>query len=120
MGNDGKISDIVLIHKELLAQKARSHQHIIPDLKLDQLDQVFYTVVMSSINIYEAKTNFSNLITSVQKGKEIIISKSGKPVAKLIPYKKKSKPRKFGQLKGKIWISRDFDTLPADFMKYFS
>jgi len=101
------------------------YRYIIPDLKLDQLDQVFYTVVMSSINIYEAKTNFSNLITSVQQGKEIIISKSGKPVAKLvplslIPYKKKSKPRKFGQLKGKIWISRDFDTLPADFMQYFS
>ncbi len=42
------------------------------------------------VNIYETKTNLSRLINRVLEGEEVIIAKSGKPVAKLIPFRKSS------------------------------
>lgn len=39
------------------------------------------------IGSFVAKTHLSSLIDDVQKGEEYIITKRGKPVAKLIPYR---------------------------------
>ena len=64
---------------------------------------------MQIINIHQAKTNLSRLIEKSLKGEEVIIAKAGKPVVKLVPYKKKLKPRKLGLLKGKIIIPDNFD-----------
>jgi len=63
---------------------------------------------MRTVNIHEAKTHFSKLVDSVIHGNEVLIAMAGKPVAKLVPIEKKPK-RKFGVLKGKIKISKDFD-----------
>lgn len=38
---------------------------------------------MNTLKLHEAKAHFSELIERVQRGEEIIISKHGKPVAKL-------------------------------------
>ncbi len=40
-----------------------------------------------SVGSFEAKTHLSNLIDNVIKGHDYIITKRGKPVARLIPYK---------------------------------
>lgn len=61
-----------------------------------------------TINIHEAKTNLSKLIVRVSNGEEIIISKAGNPVAKLVPIATKKKKRVPGSAKGKIKISDDF------------
>jgi len=72
------------------------------------------------VNIYEAKTKFSKLISQAIAGEEIIIAKSGKPVAKLVPFKKPPGDRKPGSAKGKITMSDDFDApLPDDILKEF-
>jgi prevent-host-death family protein len=74
---------------------------------------------MRMVNIHEAKTQFSKLVDSVIHGNEIIIAMAGKPVAKLGPISKKSK-RKFGVLKGKVKISKDFDApLPDELLNDF-
>lgn len=75
---------------------------------------------MKIVNMHEAKTNLSKLIERVQKGEEIIIGKSGHPVAKLTSFDLSHEPRKAGLLKGKIKISKDFDRLPAWLMKAFN
>ena len=59
-------------------------------------------------NIHQAKTHLSKLLEEVSKGKEIVIAKAGKPVAKLVSYKEEKKPRKPGLLKGKIIVPDDF------------
>ncbi|KKQ51978.1 MAG: hypothetical protein UT19_C0002G0001 [Candidatus Woesebacteria bacterium GW2011_GWB1_39_10b] len=74
---------------------------------------------MQMANIHEAKTNLSKLIEKVQKGNEVIIAKAGKPVAKLVAYKKKLKPRKLGLWKGKVWVSPDFDEESEEINKLF-
>jgi prevent-host-death family protein len=72
-----------------------------------------------TLNLYEAKTQLSALVDEAAAGKEIIIAKNGKPMAKLVPYQS-SERRKPGRLKGKIWISKDFDApLPEDFIDSF-
>ena len=69
------------------------------------------------VNIYEAKSKFSKLINQVIAGEEIIIAKSGKPVAKLVPFEKPPRNRKPGSAKGKIVIHEDFDApLPEDLL----
>jgi prevent-host-death family protein len=40
---------------------------------------------METVNIHYAKTHFSKLLLKVNSGEEIIISKAGKPYAKLVP-----------------------------------
>jgi prevent-host-death family protein len=63
---------------------------------------------MQTVNIHEAKTTLSQLIERTLKGEDVIIAKAGKPVAKLVAYKEKLKPRKPGLWKGKVWISDNF------------
>ena len=74
---------------------------------------------MQIINIHQAKTNLSRLIADVLSGKDVVIAKSGKPVVKLVAYKEKVKPRKFGLWKGKIWVSDDFDEEDEEINKLF-
>lgn len=74
---------------------------------------------MKKTNLHEAKTNLSKLVELVIKGEEIIICKAGHPVAKLVPFRKKSAPRKPGIWAGKVTIKKDFDELPSKFKRYF-
>lgn len=75
---------------------------------------------MDIVNIHEAKTHLSKILEQVQTGKEFIIGKAGKPIAKLIPYQDILEPRKpGGSWEGKVWMSEDFDELPPEFLKLF-
>jgi prevent-host-death family protein len=76
-----------------------------------------------ALNIYEAKTQFSELIERARGGEEITISKNGKPVARLMPLEKKLRPKRVpGAWVGKkgFWMADDFDApLPKDLLKLF-
>lgn len=71
-----------------------------------------------TLNLYEAKTQLSALVDEAAAGKEIIIAKNGKPMAKLVPFKQRVL-RKPGRLKGKIWMSDDFDAPMPDIEDLF-
>ena len=69
---------------------------------------------MQIFNIHDAKTQLSKLLEQVQSGADVVIAKAGTPVVRLIPFappKRKIAPP--GGMKGKIWISDDFDA-PID------
>jgi prevent-host-death family protein len=76
-------------------------------------------IPMYITNITQAKAHFSALIEKVLAGEEIIIGKSGKPVAKLVRYESRDESRQPGALKGKIKIAENFDELPDDIAKAF-
>lgn len=61
------------------------------------------------VNVYEAKTQLSKLLQQVEAGDEIVIARHGKPVARLVPIQRTVARRQLGSLRGKIWISPDFD-----------
>ena len=52
--------------------------------------------------VHQAKTNLSRLIAEAEEGKEVIIARGKKPVAKLVPLSTERKRRAPGALKGKI------------------
>lgn len=60
-------------------------------------------------NMHEAKSKLSQLVETALSGEEVIIAKSGKPVVKLVPFKPSTK-RIFGLYKGKVKISKEFDS----------
>ena len=67
---------------------------------------------MEMINVHQAKTQFSKLLVRVHSGEEIIISKAGKPYAKLIPLHAPTK-RMPGIAKGRV-TDAFFDPLPEE------
>ena len=69
-------------------------------------------IVVNSVT--EAKASLSSLIEKVIAGQEVVISRANKPVVMMTAYRRPRKTRKPGALRGKIRISKDFDTLPAD------
>lgn len=69
--------------------------------------------LVKRINIHEAKTNFSKLVARVEQGEEILISRGGKPVAKLVPIEAPTK-RKLGLMHGIFSVPTDFDAPLSD------
>lgn len=74
---------------------------------------------MTEVNIHEAKTHLSRLLRRVTAGEEVVIARSGKPIARILPLESKKK-RVFGQDAGLFEVPDDFDTpLPDDILKAF-
>lgn len=71
------------------------------------------------VGMYDAKTNFSKLVSRAEAGEEIIVSRSGRPVVKLVAYSPPVTHRKPGRLKGLIEIKPGFDELPEGFAEAF-
>ena len=61
------------------------------------------------VNVHEAKTHLSKLLQRVINGKEVVITKAGKPVARLTPYVPQLTCRTPGNDAGKVVIAADFD-----------
>ncbi len=61
------------------------------------------------INVYEAKTQLSQLLNRVELGEEIVIARNGRPVARLAPLLPRQQDRTPGVLAGQITIASDFD-----------
>lgn len=74
---------------------------------------------MQIVNIYQAKTQLSQLIQQAQQGQDVIIAKAGKPVVRVIPFKPEKKDRQPGLLKGQIKVSPDFDEEDPEINKLF-
>jgi len=72
------------------------------------------------VNIHEAKTNLSRLLSLVSEGEEVIIAKSEKPIARLLKYDIPAKKRQLGRDKGLFEVSDNFnDPLPEDILRDF-
>lgn len=75
---------------------------------------------MSTINIYEAKTQLSKLVEQAAAGQDIIIARGGKPVARLTRLLPARRPLQFGVLKGRVKLAADFDApLPPEVLAQF-
>jgi prevent-host-death family protein len=66
-----------------------------------------------TVNIHEAKTHLSRLLAEVEAGGEVVIAKSGRPVAKLVALSP-APARQSGTWAGRLDVSDEalFDPLP--------
>ncbi len=75
---------------------------------------------MATVNIHDAKTHFSRLLSRVESGEEIVIAKAGKPIARVVPLKERAVRRTPGSAKGRIVLKKNFlKPLPVSVMKGF-
>jgi prevent-host-death family protein len=73
---------------------------------------------MKQVNVHEAKTTLSRLLEAVAEGEEIVISRAGTPVARLVPFSRSV--RQLGMDKGLVTIADDFDApLPPEVLSDF-
>jgi prevent-host-death family protein len=66
--------------------------------------------VAEQFNIHDAMTNLSKIIERVEHGEEIIISRAGHPVAKVVPLAGRIQRAGRGSLRGQLVLSPDWDS----------
>lgn len=61
-------------------------------------------------NVHEAKTHLSRILERVERGEEIIISRAGHPVAKVVPLVRRVDRIGRGSLRGQLVLDSDWDS----------
>lgn len=66
---------------------------------------------MQAVNMFQAKSSLSKLVVALESGqeKEIVISRNGKPVARLTAFSHPPVERRIGVARGKVTIPDDID-----------
>jgi prevent-host-death family protein len=80
---------------------------------------LWYNVIVTIKNVSEAKAELSALLVMVENGEEVIIARSGRPVAKLSAYTPRREPRVPGAMRGEIIVPDDFDDLGPELESLF-
>jgi prevent-host-death family protein len=74
---------------------------------------------MVRVNVHDAKTHLSRLLRRVVGGEEILITRAGEPIARLVPLERPG-PRQLGRDRGLFKTPEDFDApLPDDVLRAF-
>jgi prevent-host-death family protein len=72
-----------------------------------------------TVGVHEAKTHLSRLLDEVAAGREVVITRRGEEVARLVAPRRKV-PRRLGVDRGRFLVPDDFDApLPADVLDEF-
>lgn len=75
---------------------------------------------MVRVGMHEAKNQLSRLVHLAEGGEEVIIQRSGRPVARLVALQpRRPVAEAFGALRGEIELADDFDRLPATLAEHF-
>jgi prevent-host-death family protein len=64
---------------------------------------------MKNATVQEAKADLLDLIESALQGEDVVISRAGKPLVRLVRCEAETEPRTPGVWEGRIWIADDFD-----------
>ncbi|HYQ78880.1 MAG TPA: type II toxin-antitoxin system prevent-host-death family antitoxin [Solirubrobacterales bacterium] len=75
---------------------------------------------MAEVGMHQAKTQLSKLVERVEAGEEVVITRRGKPAARLVPERRgEGFASLAGSWKDRIRIADDFDELPDDLADAF-
>ena len=68
---------------------------------------------MKSVNLHEAKNHLSQLVARAAEGEAFIITKAGKPVARVIAYDspEEGQQKRIGFMAGEFTVPDDFDRM---------
>lgn len=74
---------------------------------------------MSEYGVHEAKTHLSKLLMKATSGEEVVITRSGRPVARLVPVANGAL-RRLGVDRGRFEVPDDFNApLPDEILDSF-
>ena len=63
---------------------------------------------MTEMTIHAAKTHLSRLIQRACAGEDIVIAKGKTPLVRLVPIDAPERGRKFGAMRGQVWVDDSF------------
>lgn len=70
---------------------------------------------MREVNVEKAQSELPQLLTRVEAGEEVVITRAGEPVARLVNCLPRRGKRQFGALKGRLVVDGSFfDPLPEE------
>ncbi len=70
---------------------------------------------MTTVDMHEAKTRLSELVAEAERGGEVILTRHGVPVARLVAFQQAAPRRRFGAMKGRARTGNTFlDPLPDE------
>ncbi len=71
-------------------------------------------MAVHQVNVHQAKTHLSQLLQEVEQGQDVVIARSGVPIARLVAWHSAERTVAApGAMRGQIQISDDFDA-PLD------
>jgi antitoxin (DNA-binding transcriptional repressor) of toxin-antitoxin stability system len=73
---------------------------------------------MPTVTVEEAQAKLPELIEDLLLGEELVITREGRPIARLVREKRTSWPCQAGSAKGMLTIIEDDDEHLADFREY--
>ena len=71
----------------------------------------------TQVNVQEAKTRLSQLLSQAEAGQEVVIARDGKPIVRLVPVTA-APPRPVGFVRGSIGDTF-FEPLPEDELEHW-
>jgi len=73
------------------------------------------------VNVYEAKTQLSELMKQAESGENVVIARAGKPAIRLVPVERRTGQRPGrGAAKGRMWVAENFDDPMPDIEAAFA
>ena len=66
------------------------------------------------VSLSEAKTKFSEFVERASLGEDIVITRRGHAIVRMIRFEPANPNRRLGLLKGRIRLADDFDEWPED------
>ncbi len=70
--------------------------------------------------MHEAKSQLSKLVELAERGEDVVIQRSGRPVARLVALERRRPVTEaFGVMRGEIELADDFDELPPELVEHF-
>jgi antitoxin (DNA-binding transcriptional repressor) of toxin-antitoxin stability system len=69
-----------------------------------------------TVNMHEAKTNFSKLAKLVESGEQVFVARNGKVIMKMVPLRpgERTKPRDFSVIRGTMGYISDEEWVKLD------
>lgn len=75
---------------------------------------------METIQLHDAKARLSELVDRARLGEDVVISRHGKAVARIVGYRPARANRRLGLLRGRIRFRKGWDDpLPDDILAAF-
>ena len=75
---------------------------------------------VATVNIHAAKTQLSRPVDEAAAGREVIIARAGRPIARLVPLETRPGRRVLGRLADRLQVPDDFDApLPDEILAGF-
>lgn len=61
------------------------------------------------IDIEQAKRGLAELVDEATRGTDVVLTRDGEPVARVVPIQRARRARRLGSAKGKVVVHPDFD-----------